>query len=55
MIDFEVDLVVPFVNNREKVWLRTHNEYCNKNRNIKCTNSSDVRYDDIGFKKSLCI
>lgn len=49
MIDFDVDLVIPFVNNREKVWLRTYNEYCNKNKGKICTDSNSVRFDDIGF------
>lgn len=53
MVDFEVDLVIPFVNNREKVWLRTYNEYCNKNKGKICTDSNSVRFDDIVFFKFM--
>lgn len=50
MIDFEVDLVVPFVNNREKVWLKTHEEYCSKHKKDGlCTETQSVRFDDLGF------
>ena len=53
MIDFDVDLVVPFVKNREKVWLNTYNEHCMKNKGKICTDSNSVRFDDIGFFKFM--
>lgn len=50
MIDFEVDLVVPFVDNKDKVWLKMHNDYCQKHpHEARKTDTKSVRFDDMGL------
>lgn len=51
MIDFDVDLVVPFVDNNDPVWQKTYNSYCSKFAKDKVNKIASARYDNPGFFK----
>ena len=46
----ETDIVVAYVDNTDKVWLKTYIEYCERTNNrIKIGNLHSSRYEDIGL------
>lgn len=54
MIDFDIDLVIPYVDNKEPVWIETYNNYCKNNHLVGLQrNINSVRFDDLGFFESM--
>lgn len=50
MINFDVDLVVPFVDNSDPVWQRTFIEYCQKTgETARLADMRGARFDDFGM------
>jgi len=50
MIDFDVDLVVPFVDNTDPVWQNTYRQYCiQKKYDILLEAMNDSRFDNPGY------
>ena len=50
MVDFPVDLVVPFVDNTDIVWQQTYIDYCRRTHDIAhLADLHGARFDDFGL------
>lgn len=46
----KIDFVVPYIDNKDKVWQKNYIEYCQRtNKRIKIADLHSVRYEDIGL------